>query len=499
NVNTWQSKIYLAQYVVENVLGINNTNVDGYVDQVHATIQITESPVQGWSDQLNSTGSGLALGSQHYPHGITSTLWWLNPNNNPAYPVPSAAPAPPTGLAGFGNNSQNLLLWNGSALATGYNLWRSSVSGGPYTLVAQAISGASYTDTGLTNGVTCYYVVTATNQAGESLPSAEVGVTAAVPPPSGLTAAAGNGSVNLSWLPVIGVSGYRILRSTNSGGEYFTLTTNTQTGFTDSNVVNGRTYYYVLQCVYGAGENSPLSTEVSATPSFAIPFYAVNCGGPAVGSFAADAWYTGGSTYSTGKSINTNGAPHSAPAAVYQTERYAAASGYFTYTFTNLIPNAHYLVRLHFAEIYFTAAGQRVFNVLINGAQIVTNLDIFAAAGAANQALIREFTLPASPAGQFVIIVTNVVQNAKISGIEILAPGAYLPSLGTNLAAFATATGLTIAWPGNYTGWILQTNGGDLLNPAAWGDVPGSETNSQMTYPTVNPSMPMEFFRLRHP
>jgi hypothetical protein len=499
NINTWQSKIYLAQYVVENVLGISNANVDGYVDQIHATIQISESPYQGWSDQLNSTGAGGAFGSEHYPRGITSTLWWLNTNNNPAYPVPSAAPAPPTGLAGFGNNGQNLLLWNGSALATGYNLWRSSVSGGPYAPVAEAVPGASYTDTGLTNGVTCYYVVTATNRAGESLPSAEAAVTPAIPAPSGLTATAGEGSVNLSWLPVIGVSGYRILRSTNSGGGYLTLTTNTQTAFTDVNVVNGITYYYVLQSIYGTGQSSPLSAEVSATPSFAIPFCAVNCGGPAIGSFAADAWYTGGNTYSAGNSINTNDAPHPAPAAVYQTERYAATSGYVTYTFTNLTPNANYLVRLHFAEIYFTAAGQRYFNVLINGAQVITNLDIFATAGAAYTALVREFTLPASPSGQFVITVTNVYQNAKISGIEILNPGAYLPSVGTNLATFATATSLTIAWPGNYTGWILQTNGGNLLNPAAWGDVAGSETNSQMTYPTFNPPTPVEFFRLRHP
>jgi hypothetical protein len=87
NVNTWQSKVYLCQYVTENVLGITNSHVDGQVDQIHATFEMTEAPYQGWSDQLQSMGSGSPLGSRHYPRGVTSALWWLSPTNNPAYPV----------------------------------------------------------------------------------------------------------------------------------------------------------------------------------------------------------------------------------------------------------------------------------------------------------------------------------------------------------------------------------------------------------------------------
>jgi hypothetical protein len=87
NVNTWQSKVYLCQYVTEYILGISNNNVNGTVDQIHATFEMTEAPYQGWSDQLQSTGSGSPLGSRHYPRGVTSALWWLSPTNNPAYPV----------------------------------------------------------------------------------------------------------------------------------------------------------------------------------------------------------------------------------------------------------------------------------------------------------------------------------------------------------------------------------------------------------------------------
>ena len=50
-----------------------------------------------------------------------------------------------------------------------------------------------------------------------------------------------------------------------------------------------------------------------------------------------------------------------APQAVYQSNRY----GNFTYTIPGLTAGGSYTVRLHFAESYWTAAGKRTFNVLI--------------------------------------------------------------------------------------------------------------------------------------
>ena len=116
-------------------------------------------------------------GSLHYPRGITSALWWLNAANNPGYPVATSAPPAPGGLSALAGNRQVVLYWNGVALAAGYDVGRATVSGGPYTPVTNGLTGASFTDTGLINGLTYYYVVTATNQAGLGLPSAEVSAT----------------------------------------------------------------------------------------------------------------------------------------------------------------------------------------------------------------------------------------------------------------------------------------------------------------------------------
>src|SRR5262249_30080894 len=71
---------------------------------------------------------------------------------------------------------------------------------------------------------------------------------------------------------------------------------------------------------------------------------ALDAGGGAAGSFAADADFSGGATRSTTDTIDTSGAANPAPAAVYQSQRF----GNFTYTLPNLTAGAAYTVRLHF-------------------------------------------------------------------------------------------------------------------------------------------------------
>jgi hypothetical protein len=86
--------------------------------------------------------------------------------------------SPPSGLAAVAEAGAVLLTWNASVQATSYNVQRSLVSGGPYTTVASP-SGTAYTNTGLTNGVTYYYVVSAIRPSGPSGNSSQVSATPA--------------------------------------------------------------------------------------------------------------------------------------------------------------------------------------------------------------------------------------------------------------------------------------------------------------------------------
>lgn len=93
--------------------------------------------------------------------------------------APATPPTVPSGLTATAGNAQVSLSWNASAGATSYHVKRSTTSGGPYTQVA-APTANSDTDSGLTNGTTYFYVVSAVNSAGESANSPEVSATPAM-------------------------------------------------------------------------------------------------------------------------------------------------------------------------------------------------------------------------------------------------------------------------------------------------------------------------------
>jgi hypothetical protein len=92
------------------------------------------------------------------------------------------------------------------------------------------------------------------------------------PAPAGLSAAAGNAQVSLTWSPAPAADTYRVHRSTTSGGPYETIASGlAATSHVDTTVTNGTTYYYVVSGVNEGGEGTD-STEVSATPqALALP------------------------------------------------------------------------------------------------------------------------------------------------------------------------------------------------------------------------------------
>ena len=94
----------------------------------------------------------------------------------------TAPPQTPTGLTAHGEDSKVTLSWSAALGAIRYNVKRSLTPGGPYSSVNAAVHGATYTDTGLVNGTTYYYVVSASNSQGESGDSNEASATAHIPP-----------------------------------------------------------------------------------------------------------------------------------------------------------------------------------------------------------------------------------------------------------------------------------------------------------------------------
>ena len=346
----------------------------------------------------------------------------------------AGAPAAPTALgATAASSSQINLSWTASATSgVTYSVFRSTTSGftsSASNQIASGLSGTTYSSTGLAASTTYYYIVEAVNCAGSAVSSqasatTQSGVTAPSTPTS-LTATPGNTSVALTWSASIGTSPitYSVYRGTSSGGEGGTaIATNlSATSYTDSSVTNGTTYYYEVTATNSAGTSGD-SAQVSAMPaSSSGALLQIHAGGGAVGTFVSDEYFNNGNVYSTTNAVSTSGVANAAPAAVYQTERWAPS---FNYVIPGLTAGASYTVRLHFSELTWTASGQRLFNVAINGATVLSNFDIYATAGGEYRALVEQFTAAANPLGQIVISFSKgSADNPEIAGIEVLGSG----------------------------------------------------------------------------
>jgi len=223
-----------------------------------------------WFDVTSGANGTLPDGTSSSAHaGWDYVSGWgcINFNAFVATQAAATIPSAPAGLTASAGNGQVSLSWSSSSGATSYNVKRSTVSGGPYTTVGSPTT-TSFTNTGLTNGTTYFYVVTAVNSAGESGNSNQASATPtlAVPAaPTGLTASAGNAQVSLAWTGSGGATSYNVKEATVSGGPYTTVGSPTGTSFTATGLTNGTTYFFVVTAVNSAGDSGN-SNQASATP-----------------------------------------------------------------------------------------------------------------------------------------------------------------------------------------------------------------------------------------
>ena len=89
------------------------------------------------------------------------------------------APPTPAGLVATAGNASVALSWTATSGATSYSIYRGTASGGEGGTPVGTSASNSFTDTGLANGTTYYYTITASNAAGTSAHSSEVHATPA--------------------------------------------------------------------------------------------------------------------------------------------------------------------------------------------------------------------------------------------------------------------------------------------------------------------------------
>ncbi len=148
-------------------------------------------------------------------------------------------------------------------------------------------------------------------------------------------------------------------------------------------------------------------------PSSELLVYAINAGAntsmDVIGdiTYSADQYFSGGTASSTQNDIDDTFMPE-----VYQSERW----GDFSYQLP--VQNGSYEVILQFAETYWTNSGERVFDISIEGSELLSDLDIVAEVGA-NAAVDKNFENVMVSDGIMDIEFSASENSAKLSGIRV--------------------------------------------------------------------------------
>jgi hypothetical protein len=214
------------------------------------------------------------------PNAITiQTEGTLNPVTIPPYSVMRVEwdasggqlPQPTRIVQSIVGNSQVKLTWLDSLLADGYVV-KYGMTPGVYTNTIEAGQSKNYTVTGLSNGTTYYFAVSAKNSTGSSVNSNEVAAKLALPSAPLLESPkAKEGSVVLHWNSSINASGYYVKYRTGSGNDTTVKDVGNSIGYEVTGLTNDTAYYFTVSAYNGIGEGLK-SNEYKAVPRENMPY-----------------------------------------------------------------------------------------------------------------------------------------------------------------------------------------------------------------------------------
>jgi hypothetical protein len=226
--------------------------------------------------------TGLTNGTPYYFVATAVTAAGEGPLSNEVAVTPAAPTAgAPQNVTANAGNAQVTLAWSPVSGANSYTVyWSTSAFTDIHATGVTPITGINevlYVHSGLVNGTTYYYRITATSSGVEGSASAQVSARPLPPPPPpplGVTAIVNReesgSSVTIQWYDSPGATGYNIYRGTEPGvATYYhditraTKIANVTAPYLDTDVVAGTTYYYVVTAYVPLVEGLP-STEVSA-------------------------------------------------------------------------------------------------------------------------------------------------------------------------------------------------------------------------------------------
>ncbi len=223
--------------------------------------------------------TGLVNGRIYYCYVIAFNTIGESKKSEMMTGIPIGLPDPPVDLKTVSGDGYVQLSWSkpikdgGSAIMRYFVLRGTDQTSWEEFNEVVNISSTNYNDTNVENGITYKYVVRSLTFIGFSGPSSEVAATPLGVPttPRNLTLKGGNKLVEVSWLPPeknggTPLTGYKVLRGEveSSLDVIGTLGPGTSS-YNDSDVTNGKVYYYRLFAFNIIGDSLPTQT-VSVRP-----------------------------------------------------------------------------------------------------------------------------------------------------------------------------------------------------------------------------------------
>ncbi len=387
--------------------------------------------------------------------------------------VSGVSPATPANLIATAGNAQTTLSWIPSAGATSYNVKRSTTSGGSYTIIATGVVGAGYTDSGLVNGTTYYYVVSAQNLAGESVNSSQV---YAMPGTLNRMTWIASSSTTGSDSPGNALDGNLTTRwstgASQANGQWFQMDLGSANTFSNIvlNAINSANDYPRGYQVYvsndGVNWGSSIATG-AGTPSITSIKFATQSAryiriiqtGSASGTFwSIDEFNVFGSLPSVPASLIANASGEQIGLS------WTAGTGATGYNFKGA-----------------TASGGTYSTVASN----LTGL------------AYTDSGLPAGTTYYYVVTATNAFGE---SGNSTEASARTVSTSPTQLDLVVDSGQMQLNWPADHIGWRLeaQTNALSVGLGINWVTVPGSAQTNQIVVP-ISENNSSVFFRLVYP
>ena len=210
-------------------------------------------------------------------------------------------PPAPTGLRATGSRTGSgtvELAWTDRQDAAGYMVYVSLNETGPYVRTGPETLASRYTDTGLTNGVTYYYAVTAVDSAGQETPMSRAAKGTPLDltppaPPSGLAVLSldqESGVADLAWStsPEEDIRGYKVYRSLDEGPWTPITVVGQGQVYTDRTVPAEGQVTYVVTAYDRAGNESLQSNIAPPELDFFGTIADVHLEGDADGSLVID-------------------------------------------------------------------------------------------------------------------------------------------------------------------------------------------------------------------